>query len=304
MTNFPSPKAQARILKTQLATRGFKVNHQDALEIVSNMLGFKSWQICSAQLAERSLKSETALQVPDKSSVPQHNSLGLHHIVEYNLGFFGGDYSGTVTVVLIPEEFSAKHESIEAAFTAFTGHDSKHIVCTNDDERVKYVRFYDIEWELDDADRSGGMPSEIVLEVPLDLDVAEEGADLLSDRFGYCVKTFHFDDGLPETSSEDMLLSEQELADLGYCVDEDTDQPGMYFWRHDQEGSGISYSSKTEAIEAASENAFATYALHRCDNCGKIHSDETLQPAQDLHMRLDPGGVVPSGECADCGALC
>jgi len=43
---------------------------------------------------------------------------------------------------------------------------------------------------------------------------------------------------------------------------------------------------------------------HRCDNCGVEWDLEDLQPIKDLHQRVDPGGVMPSGECPDCGALC
>lgn len=42
---------------------------------------------------------------------------------------------------------------------------------------------------------------------------------------------------------------------------------------------------------------------HQCDNCGERYSDVDLHPIQDLEQRIDPGSVVPSGECPKCGAL-
>ena len=50
---------------------------------------------------------------------------------------------------------------------------------------------------------------------------------------------------------------------------------------------------------------------HRCDNCGHEFSDRELEELgkvfpgiPGLRERLDPGGIVPSGECPNCGALC
>lgn len=39
-----------------------------------------------------------------------------------------------------------------------------------------------------------------------------------------------------------------------------------------------------------------------CLNCGWCNG--VIKEAQDLHMRLGPGDLYPSGECGDCGALC
>jgi len=46
----------------------------------------------------------------------------------------------------------------------------------------------------------------------------------------------------------------------------------------------------------------------KCDNCGKtVHNEAGLgRPLQDLPnlaLRLDPGGVVPAGECSTCGGF-
>jgi hypothetical protein len=46
--------------------------------------------------------------------------------------------------------------------------------------------------------------------------------------------------------------------------------------------------------------------LHRCDNCEKKWPIENLVwiPSHELKARVDPGGIMPSGECPLCGALC
>lgn len=42
-----------------------------------------------------------------------------------------------------------------------------------------------------------------------------------------------------------------------------------------------------------------------CDNCTWIgEPDLTLTDIPDLLERIEPGGIVPSGECPKCGALC
>lgn len=100
------------------------------------------------------------------------------------------------------------------------------------------------------------------------------------------------------------MLNKQDLQSLGYEIKEDPDQPGKFYWRCDQDGSEISYDSEAAAVLAAGEDACETFDLHRCDNCNKVFAKVELAEAKHLAMRTDPGGVVPSGECPDCKALC
>lgn len=44
-------------------------------------------------------------------------------------------------------------------------------------------------------------------------------------------------------------------------------------------------------------------AVAVCDNCRLYCSVSELHPIADLEQRLDPGGVVPAGQCPHCGAL-
>jgi len=48
----------------------------------------------------------------------------------------------------------------------------------------------------------------------------------------------------------------------------------------------------------------ATEGLHRCANCNGVFGAEELKDIKDIFQRIEPGGVVPSGECPKCGALC
>lgn len=100
------------------------------------------------------------------------------------------------------------------------------------------------------------------------------------------------------------MLTKENLLDIGYEITPDPDQPGMFVWVSGEGGSEMSYSPEEAAIEAASQNARERHDLHLCDNCGKIHTKDTLEIARHLSERVDPGGDRPSGECSSCGALC
>lgn len=41
-----------------------------------------------------------------------------------------------------------------------------------------------------------------------------------------------------------------------------------------------------------------------CDDCSACRAEGDLNYIMDYHERVEPGGMVPSGECPDCGALC
>jgi hypothetical protein len=49
---------------------------------------------------------------------------------------------------------------------------------------------------------------------------------------------------------------------------------------------------------------FATEGRHKCGNCQKVWTAKRLKDIQDLEQRIEAGGMVPSGECPECGALC
>jgi len=43
---------------------------------------------------------------------------------------------------------------------------------------------------------------------------------------------------------------------------------------------------------------------HICDNCQGVYATDEIKPVKDLEQRIEPGCMVPSGECPKCGALC
>jgi hypothetical protein len=43
---------------------------------------------------------------------------------------------------------------------------------------------------------------------------------------------------------------------------------------------------------------------HVCDNCERTWDDDELQQICDMWERVEPGGIMPSGQCPECGALC
>jgi hypothetical protein len=43
---------------------------------------------------------------------------------------------------------------------------------------------------------------------------------------------------------------------------------------------------------------------HKCDNCDTLWDETSLVPVEHLTERVDPGGIMPSGQCPECHALC
>ncbi len=60
------------------------------------------------------------------------------------------------------------------------------------DEETKKVHFSRIRWDKD-ADDDSVLPLDYTTNVPFAFDVEGEGADLLSDNFGYCVLDFRYE---------------------------------------------------------------------------------------------------------------
>src|SRR5438105_3047739 len=50
--------------------------------------------------------------------------------------------------------------------------------------------------------------------------------------------------------------------------------------------------------------ALPSSSRHQCDNCGGQWEDSDLHEIRDFFQRVVGGGVVPSGECPECGCLC
>ena len=57
---------------------------------------------------------------------------------------------------------------------------------------MKRILFTDIQWDTDGENLADVLPSSATLDVPADLDVETDGADVLSDKYGFCVFGFNF----------------------------------------------------------------------------------------------------------------
>lgn len=44
--------------------------------------------------------------------------------------------------------------------------------------------------------------------------------------------------------------------------------------------------------------------MNICDNCGKQWNHGEMEDISDFFDRTEPGGMVPAGQCPECGALC
>jgi hypothetical protein len=90
------------------------------------------------------------------------------------------------------------------------------------------VRFFDIKWDTD-GDEMGdmGLPEQLTLEVDEDFDVEEAGADLLSDKIGFCVHGFQYEFILGNSfrivqngkgNGKGKISKEQEAAEEQLCI--------------------------------------------------------------------------------------
>lgn len=110
---------------------------------------------------------------------------------------------------------------------------------------------------------------------------------------------------LPDQTSlpKEPILSAADLQGLGYEIRSDDPAPFCFYWINDQNRSNGNYLTADVAHDDAVEDAMDSNDLHRCADCGKLHTDQTLVAVKKLSMRVGPGDPMPSGECGDCGAL-
>lgn len=67
-----------------------------------------------------------------------------------------------------------------------------------------------------------------------------------------------------------MLSHKEQLGLLGYEINPDPEQPGMFHWRNVNQGSDVSFDSEAGAIAAAGKDAIETYAT----TAGKVNKEE------------------------------
>jgi len=65
------------------------------------------------------------------------------------------------------------------------------------EEKMKKIRFYNIRWDTTDDQHPDGqdasLPDEATIEVADDTDPEEDGANALSDEYGWCVFGFDYE---------------------------------------------------------------------------------------------------------------
>jgi hypothetical protein len=66
---------------------------------------------------------------------------------------------------------------------------------------------------------------------------------------------------------------------------------------------GATYWGRPDDATVLAPSVEAAADLARCDDCGKVSPLAELKTPERLGERLDPGGMVPAGECPHCGAL-
>ena len=60
---------------------------------------------------------------------------------------------------------------------------------------MRKYRLYKIRWDLDGLSaKKVGLPKEVEFVVGEEFDMSENGADLLSDEYGFCVYSFQYDE--------------------------------------------------------------------------------------------------------------
>jgi hypothetical protein len=107
----------------------------------------------------------------------------------------------------------------------------------------------------------------------------------------------------PATLPPEAFLSVKDIEGLGYQLREDGPDGFRHYWVNAARQSNGYHTTQANAQDDAIEDAADIYNLHRCDDCGRLHTDETLQAVKDMAVRVAAGDPMPSGEC-ECGALC
>lgn len=70
MHHIPKPQDQARIVKSELRAMNLVIPHQDALELVAKVMGFKDWKTMSGSALELALPTAPNLQMPTRTAIP------------------------------------------------------------------------------------------------------------------------------------------------------------------------------------------------------------------------------------------
>ena len=90
---------------------------------------------------------------------------------------------------------------------------------------IKHYRAYNINWDTDNEDVE--LPTEVFFDADSDIDVSAEGANIISDKHGWCINSFDFEE-LPkmkqmklETISGVLYECKEQLSVLGDAAEDD-----------------------------------------------------------------------------------
>ena len=95
-------------------------------------------------------------------------------------------------------------------------------------------------------------------------------------------------------------LDEASLRDaVGSQVDECVGQTS-------NTGDAIEITNLIEVRDGETDQIIeqSVVEIHQCDDCSSLWEDHELTDIKDASMRTEPGGVIPSGQCPHCAALC
>jgi hypothetical protein len=127
------------------AAIGSLVNYNlDAKEIedyVENYPGSKGHHVLESAVTVRNwmlgtqFTPEQVAEINVADYIDDESIEGRYFRVEFDPGYYGGDYRGTGSFALIPASLVKKVNSVESAFLKHTGFDPQHIIHYSLDER-------------------------------------------------------------------------------------------------------------------------------------------------------------------------
>lgn len=123
------------------------------------------------------------------------------------------------------------------------------------------VKFYDIEWDTDGEPTD--LPRVVVLDVPDDTNIWEDGADLLSDQYGFCIsslKAARDFQTCQRCNSERILVVSGKTSDLCWA--------SIHSHEHDGYVPGDIGLSGTDEEQAINGGDYLAFDL--CLACGQV----------------------------------
>lgn len=77
---------------------------------------------------------------------------------------------------------------------------------------TKKYQFYDIDWDVDDEESFASLPVDLIANLDANINIESEGADFLSDKYGFCVNGFQYMEIPDEPNKREQLIN--KLLDM------------------------------------------------------------------------------------------